>query len=145
MKSSFLEVYSNFMPFASYAVYVALLLQPDSYPLIQLSSQHFFVVRKYNNPHFTNGEPWQERLSDLPEVMQAAHYGAGNSTRTPKQQTNAPAPGLSVLLLLHLKSATQISRDGSDVIKGSLVKTTEQLDHIKMGCLGVELHYQLAK
>jgi len=47
----------------------------------------------------------KERLSDLPEVMQAAHYGARNSTRTPKQHTNAPTPGLSVLLLLFFKSS----------------------------------------
>lgn len=70
----------------------------------------------------------KERLSDLPEVMQAAYYGAGNSTRTPKQQTNPPTPGLSVPVARIFKALKRLYpdfRDGSGVIESSLTKITE--------------------
>lgn len=70
----------------------------------------------------------KERLSDLPEVMQAAHYGAGNSTRTPKQQTNAPTPWAVcpfAPIFKELKKFYPDFRDGSGVIEGSLAKISE--------------------
>lgn len=82
----------------------------------------------------------KERLSDLPEVTQAGHYGAGNSTKTPKQQTDALTPGLSVLLLLSLKTS-KVSARISEMVQRLLkaVRLKYRNSWTGMCCLGVEL------